>query len=124
MAAKRLYAPSIMIDSVEYKCKARSVSLEPGSDKINFCEYEWTFGAEIEIGYGDTESYTLLAALEDTVVDVVLKPADDAVADGNPAASFQIYMPPVPFMTTAGIGERMTFPMSVVTEAPPVVAVV
>jgi hypothetical protein len=119
MAGKRLYAPSILIDEVEYKCKARSVSLEPG-DHINFCEQEWTFTAEIELGYGVAESWNLLHALQDTIVDVVLKPEDSGVAATNPAAAFQIRMPSVPFMTGAARGERMTFSLEITTEAAPV----
>jgi hypothetical protein len=116
--SKRIYAPSILIDSVEYKCKARSVSLEPG-DYINFCEPEWTFNAEIEIGYGASDSWNLLEALEDTLVDVVLKPEDATVAAGNPSATFQVRFPPIPFMMSSGRGDRQTLSLSVVTEAVP-----
>lgn len=122
MSAKRLYAPSILIDSVEYKCKARTVSLEPG-DHINFCEQEWAFNAEIEIGYGASESWTLLEALQDTIVTVVLKPEDAAVAAGNPTATFSIRVPAIPFMTGASRGDRQTFNLEVMTEAAPVFAV-
>ena len=121
MGAKRLFSPSILIDAVEYQAKARSVSLEPGA-KINFGEYEYTFTAEIELGYGTGESHTTLAALEGTIVDVVLKPEDATVGAGNPSATFQIRVPAVPFITAAAIGDRMTVAMSVVTEAPPVTA--
>lgn len=121
MAAKRLYAPSILIDSVEYKCMARSVSLEPG-DWINFCEQEWTFAAEIEIGYGTSESWTLLEALQNSTASVVLKPEDAAAAIDNPSATFEIRVPAVAFMTDAARGERMTIPFEVVTESAPVFA--
>jgi len=122
MSAKRLYAPSILIDSVEYKCKVRSVSLEPG-EHINYCEQEWTFTAEIEIGYGVAESWTLLEALRDTIVDVVLKPEDATTAATNPSASFSIRMPAVPFITNASKNDRMTFSLEATTEAEPVFAV-
>lgn len=121
MAAKRVYAPSILINSVEYKCKARSVSLEPG-DWINFCEQDWTFAAEIELGYGSGESWTLLDALENTIVNVVLKPEDSTVTSTNPSASFQIRVPAIPFMTAVGRSERMIIPMEVLTESTPIFA--
>jgi hypothetical protein len=121
MAAPRIYEPSILIDSVEYKTKARSVLLEPG-DYINFGEPEWTFGAEIELGYGVAESHTLLQALENTLVDVVLKFADATVGATNPTATFQIRMPAIPFLTGASRGDRQTVSISVVTEAAPVIA--
>ena len=119
MAAKRLYSPSILINSIEYKCKARSVSLEP-SDWINFCEQEWTFSAEIEIGYGSGESWTLLQALANTLTSVTIKAEDSTVTATNPAAAFQIRVPSVPFVTAAARGERMIIPLEVVTEAAPV----
>ena len=122
MAGKRIYAPSILINSVEYKCKARSVTLEPGN-WINFCEQEWTFEAEIELGYDTTESWNLLNALEDTVTTVVLKPEDATVAATNPSASFSIRMPAVPFLTGSSRGDRQTFTLSQVTEAAPVFSV-
>ena len=121
MAGKRLYAPSILIDSVEYKCMARSVSLEPG-DWINFCEQEWTFTAEIELGYGTGESWTLLEALQNSTASVVLKPEDTTVSVANPSASFTVRIPAVPFMTDAARGERMTMPLEVLTESAPVFA--
>jgi hypothetical protein len=121
MAAKPLYSPSILIDSVEYKTKARSVSLEPG-DYINFGEPEWTFTAEVELGFGTDEAYTDLAALENTIVDVVLKPKDDTVGAGNPTATFQILMPPITFMAPVARGERMTHTITTTTLAAPVIA--
>ena len=121
MAAKRLYAPSILIDSVEYQCMARSVALEPG-DWINFCEQEWTFSAEIEIGYGSGESWTLLEANQNSVVNVVLKPENETVASTNPSASFSVRKPAVPFLTAVARGERMTIPLEAITESAPIFA--
>ena len=119
MAGKRLYSPSVLIDSVEYKCFARSVALEAG-DFINFCEQEWTFTAEIELGYGAAETWNLLNALSDTVVSVVLKPEDSTTTESNPAATFDIRMPAPSFMTDSERGERMTYDLEMLTEAEPV----
>lgn len=123
MAGKRLYAPSILIDGVEYKCKARTVSLEPG-DYINFCDQEWTFSAEMELTYGADETWNTLSALSNTTVTVVLKPDDAAAAPTNPSATFDIRMPSIPFMTAAQRAERMTFTLEAVTEDVPVTATV
>ncbi len=123
MSAKRLYKPSILLNAVEYQCKIRSVSLEPG-EHINYCEQEWTFSAEIELGYGAAESWTLLNALRDTIVPVVLKPEDAVVGATNPSATFQIRMPAVPFITSAPKNDRMTFTLESTTEAEPVFAVI
>lgn len=123
MAAKRIYQPSVLIDSVEYKCKARSVKLTPG-DWINYCEQEWTFEADIEIGYGVSESWTDLDALRNTIVSVVLKPEDAVIGAGNPEATFQITMPAIPFMDSSDRGERQVISLSVLTESEPVIAIV
>lgn len=119
--SKRIYAPSILINSIEYKCRARSVSLTPG-DYINFCEQEWMFSAEIELGYGTAESWNVLNALADTTVSVVVKPEDGTVAAGNPSATFQIRMPSIPFMTGDARGDRQVITVEAVTEAEPVFA--
>jgi hypothetical protein len=121
MAAPRIYEPSILINSVEYKTKARSVSLVPG-DYLNFGEPEWTFSCEIELGYGTGESHTDLAALENTLVDIVLKIVDASVAASNPSETFQIRMPPISFMTGGARGERQTIDLSAITEAVPALA--
>ena len=119
---KRIYSPSILIDGVEYKCKARSVTLEPNGTALNFCEDEFDFSAEIELGYGTGESWTLLSALAKTIVDVVLKPEDAAVGEGNPSATFQFRVPSIPFMSSATRGDRQTMTLSGPTEAEPVFA--
>ena len=121
MAGKRLYSPSILIDSVEYKCFARSVSLEP-SDYINFCEQEWTFSAELELGYGSAEVWNLLEANSDSVVSVVLKPEDATVSATNPSATFEIRMPSVAFMTSSSRGDRQVMTLEERTEGVPVFA--
>jgi len=119
MAGKRLYSPSITINSVEYKCFARSVSLEPG-DYINFCEQEWTFSAELELGYGAAETFNLLEALSDTITTIVLLPEDTTTAVTNPTATFSMRIPATAFMTDASRGDRMTMTLEGKTEAVPV----
>ena len=122
MAAKRIYSPSILINSVQYKCKARSVTLEPNGTALNFCEDEFDFSAEIELGYGTGESWTLLSALAKTIVDVVLKPEDADVAAANPSATFQFRVPSVSFMLSATRGDRQIMTLSGPTETEPVYA--
>lgn len=119
MAGKRLYSPSILVNSIEYKCRSRSVSLTPG-DFINFCENEWTFKAEIELAYGAAASWNVLNVLAQTIVPVVLKSEDAATAVTNPAATFQIRMPAIPFMPETARGDRMTISIEMFTEAIPV----
>ena len=123
MAGKRIYGPSITINSVEYKCFARSVSLEP-ADYINFCEQEWTFSADIELGYDTAETWNLLNAIADTVVTIVLLPEEGgAVSATNPSATFSMRMPSPAFMTSTTRGDRQVFTLTGRTEAAPVVAV-
>lgn len=121
MSAKRLYAPSILIDDVEYKCKAKSVSLVPG-DYVNFCEPEWTFSAVIELGYAVAGTWNTLSALENTEVEVVLKPEDATTASTNPAATFSIRVPPIPFLTGEDRGTRQSMTFEAVALDVPVFA--
>jgi hypothetical protein len=120
MANKRLYQPSILIDSVEYRAKAGSVKLEPG-DYHNFSEEEFTFEADIQLDYAVAGSWNLLYALAGTLVDVVLKPDSASVAVTNPTATFQIRMPSPTFMDGAR-GDRQSFALSAMTEEVPVFA--
>ena len=121
--AKRLYSPSILVNAVEYKCRARSVSLEPTGVDLNFCEEEYAFMAEIELGYGTAESWNVLNALSDTIVPVVLKPEDAVVSDTNPSATFSIRMPSIPFMPSTARGDRMVITIEAMTEAEPVTTI-
>ena len=121
MSGKRIYAPSILIDSVEYKCFAQSVSLTP-QDYSNFCEEDWEFSADIELGYGAAETWNLLDALDDTNVDIVLKPEDAAVAITNPTATFQIRMPAVAFLASTSRGDKQAITLTAMTLVAPVFA--
>lgn len=125
--------PSIMIDGQEYKCAARAASLIPEQKRINvetFCnpggerpaaKVAWTFDVTLLLSYGAAGTRTLLSAIQGQKKTVVLKPADAAVAVGNPSATFEIYIPPVPFMVGT-IGEAQEFQMTVMTVGAPVVA--
>jgi hypothetical protein len=120
MANKRLYQPSILMDSVEYRVKADSIKLEPG-DYINFSEEEWTLEVTILLDYAAAGSWNLLYALAGTLVDVVLKIDDASVAVTNPTATFQIRMPSPTFMDGAR-GDRQSFGLIAMTEEVPVFA--
>lgn len=119
MAGKRIYAPSILIDGVEFKCFARSVSLEAG-DYADFCTQDWTFTAELMLGYGAADTWNLLYANANTTVEIVLKPEDDTVGPTNPSATFDFRMPTVSFMTGSERGARQSFTLTGMTETEPV----
>lgn len=112
----RIRDVSLLINSVEYKCRARSLNLDP-LDGVVLCtddlDYELT--AEIEVTYGASGTWNLLNALNGTLTTFVVKPNDAAVAAGNPSASFSGYMPAIPFVR-ASPGEVGTFELVVQSE--------
>ena len=124
MAGKRIYGPSILINAVEYKCFANTVSLEPSGTYVTFCEQDWNFTASIQLGYSATDTWNLLNALADTVVTIVLLPEQGtAVSATNPSATFTMRMPSPAFMTSTTRGDYQVFDLTGRTESAPVTAV-
>jgi len=121
MTARKIVTPSISIGGTEFKCMSREVTLEPG-DAINFCEDQWTFSVEIELGFGAGSSYEALRAMALTEQTVIVKPSDAAVSIDNPSATFQALVPKIPFLSGATRGERMTFSLEMMSEGDPVIA--
>lgn len=97
----RIRNVSLSINGVEYKCRARSVELLP-IEGVTLCtddlDYELT--AELEITYNATTgSWNLLRALAGTSVEFIVSPLDGTISPTNPSATFDAYMPPIPFMS-------------------------
>ena len=107
---------SLLINAVEYKCRARQVDLEP-LEGVTLCtdnlDYELT--AEIEITYGATGTWNLLNARNGQLTTFVVKPLDGTVAPTNPSAAFSAYFPAIPFMS-ASAGEVGTMSLVVQSE--------
>lgn len=111
--------PSILIGSVELVCHGSHVALTPNpimADISTWCDPEgereaiasWTFSVELKQSYGTEGTWTDLNALKRTKVTVVVKPADATVSADNPSATFDMWMPSIPFID-AGIGESTSF---------------
>lgn len=124
--------PSIFIDGQEYKCAARAASLIPTPKMAStetFCNpggerpagVTWTFDVTLLLSYGTTGTEKLLRTIVGQKKVVVLKPKDAAVSASNPTATFDIYIPPIPFMTST-IGEAQEFTLTATTVGAPVFA--
>lgn len=123
MAGYRIINPKLTIDGDDFKCLSKTAELVPGQ-RINFCENEWTVTLEVELSYAaSTGSWNILNALRDTVVAIVVAPADSAAAATNPTATFNAKIPAIPLMMGAEYGARMTFSLELTSEAEPVFAV-
>lgn len=124
--------PSIFIDGQEYKCAARAASLIPTPKMAStetFCNpggerpagVTWTFDVTLLLSYGVTGTEKLLRTIVGQKKVVVLKPKDGATSPSNPSATFDIYIPPVPFLN-ASIGEAQEFTLTATTVGAPVFA--
>lgn len=123
MAGYRIIQPKLTIDGDDFKCLSKTAELVPG-ERINFCENEWTVTLEVELSYAATTgSWNLLNALRDTVVEIVIAPADAVAAATNPTATFDARIPPIPLMMGAEYGSRMTFSLELTSEGEPVFGV-
>jgi hypothetical protein len=115
----RIRKPSISIGGEEFKCMSREVSLEPG-DPETFCTYEWTCSVEVELSYGVDGSWNVLHGMQDTIQEIVISPSDAAAGvPTNPTATFDAWIPPIPFMSGAVKGEKQTFTLELRSEAEP-----
>lgn len=118
---------SLLINSVEYQCRARTCELNPLSN-VTLCtdNIEYELVAEIEVTYNATTgTWNLLRALADagTATTIVIKPSDTTVAATNPSATFSAVIPPVPFIAATTPGEKGTFTMTTQSEGGVVFAV-
>ncbi|WP_395153724.1 hypothetical protein [Ilumatobacter sp.] len=122
MAGYRIITPKISIDGTDIKAMSKTVSVVPGDD-LNFVEKEWTCSIDVELAYGVGLSHTVIAALRDTVVEVVIAPTNAVVGAGNPHCTFNARIPAIPFMMGAETGQRQTFTLDLVSEGEPVFTV-
>lgn len=115
---------SLLINAVEYKCRARQCDLNP-IEGVTLCtdDLDYELRATIEVTYGASGTWNQLDALNGTLVPFVIKPNDAAVAAGNPSASFSGWFPAIPFMNGAP-GEVGTFELVVQSEGGVTTAVV
>lgn len=121
MSRTRIIKPSVSIGGTEFKCLSRVVTLEPG-DPETYCSWEWSCSIDIELTYGTGGSYNVLSAWQDTTGTFVLSPSDASVGTGNPTATFEATIPPIPFMMGAEKGERQVFTLELMTDDEPVIA--
>ena len=119
MAGVRIITPKISIDGTDVKAMSKSVTVAPGDD-LNFVENEWTCSIDVELAYGAGLSHTVISALRDTVVEVIIAPVNGTVGAGNPFCTSDACIPAIPFMMGAVRGERQTFTLDLVSEGEPV----
>lgn len=127
-----LETPVITINSVDYVCAARSVSLIPSDMKADvktFCNpggerpssTTWTLDVEILLSFGavSTGTWNTLNAIRKTRVTCTVKYDDGATAITNPLATFDIYVPSIPFVN-GKIGDAMPITLTAVVIGEPV----
>lgn len=136
--------PTLTIAGIDFKCTARSAILNVEDDEVdisNFCNpkgtrpgaSDWTAEIELELTYGaaqvvlgttpDAGTWNTLHAMRKTRVEVVIAPGEGAVGVDNPTATFDAYIPSIPFMmgeVAATESQRFTLVLSPIGE--PVIA--
>lgn len=127
-----LESPVITINAVDYVCAARSVRLIPTDKKADistFCNpggerpssTTWVLDVELLLSYGavGTGSWNTLNAIRKTRVTCTVKYDDGATAVGNPLATFDIYVPTIPFVD-GKIGDSMPITLTATVIGEPV----
>ena len=130
-----LETPVITIDAVDYVCAARMVSLIPTDnmgDIKSFCNpagerpasTKWVLDVELLLSYGavGTGSWNTLNAIRKTKVTCTVKYSSGTTLITNPLATFDIYVPSIPFIK-GGIGESMPITLTAVVVGEPVFTV-
>jgi len=124
--------PVLTIDGVDYVCAARSASLIPTDMKADvktFCNpggerpssTTWTFDMEVLLSFGavNTGTWNTLNAIRKMRKTCTVKYDDAATAVGNPLATFDIYVPSIPFVN-GKIGDSMLVTLTAVVIGEPV----
>ena len=132
--------PKITINAVDYLCVAGSAMLEPEDSTVStqtYCDPQgerpgatkWTATVKISLNYDvladtDVGTWNTLHALRKTKQTFVLAPTDAVASDDNPVATFEAYVPSIPFMMSeVDASEAQTFDLEVVSVGDPVFAV-
>lgn len=114
--------PSVTIGGTDRICMFSRVALIPEqmmADTETFCDpggerpstVKWTLELEGKMSYDTDGSWNVLRALSGTKVAIVVKPADTTVAATNPSASFNAWIPAMPFVD-ATVGESAPFTLT------------
>lgn len=124
--------PSVSIGGTDYVCFFNSVSLIPNqmmADIETFCDaggerpgkVAWTFSGEVKQSFDTAGSWNVLRALAGTKVAFIVKPTDAAVAVTNPSATFNAWIPAIPFLDSAN-GEATTYTLECRVQGTPTFA--
>ena len=137
--------PSILIDGVEFQCIAHGVQILADDDEIDistFCNpkgtrpgaTDWTVNIMLRLNYGivataagvtaTAGTWNTLNAWRKLSKEVVIKPADAAVALGNPSFTFDAYIPTISALDSEVAGsEAQTIELVLSPIGDPVVSV-
>ncbi|MEL6894208.1 MAG: hypothetical protein AAFP84_21635 [Actinomycetota bacterium] len=138
--------PSVVIDGIEFKCTSRSAMLtgeDDVVDKSNYCDpkgtrpgaTDWQAEFELELSYGiaggsvdgnetDAGTWNTIHGWRKQRKTFVIRPSEaSAVADDNPAATFDAYVPTIDFMNSeVAATETQRFTLTVTPIGDPVFA--
>jgi hypothetical protein len=114
--------PFITIAATDRVCFFGRIALVPDqmmADTETFCDpggerpstIKWTLELEGKLSYDTDGAWNILRALQGTKVAFVVKPTDGATAVTNPSATFNAWVPAMPFMD-ANVGDSAPFTLT------------
>lgn len=124
--------------SIDLSCLARTVSLIPTQTTVDISSQcspgatapgttTWTFTAEFLNSFDATDAagdglWNQLQAIAGNLIEVTLTPADATVDSTNPSATFDMYMPEIPFLNVTTLGDKTLVPVTATTVGAPTFA--
>lgn len=111
--------PTITIDGISFTATSRSATLDVSDDEVDISNFanpkgarpgasDWTAEIELELTYGapetavtppdDAGTWNTIHAMRKVKKEIVIAPKDAAASVSNPTATFDAYIPTIPFM--------------------------
>lgn len=127
------HKPSVTIDSTDAICHFSQVTLVPTQEFVDIETYcnpggeapgkvSWMANLRVRMSYGTDSAWTFFSGKAGSKATFIVKPADGSTAIDNPAATFDAYIPALPFIPDHEIGQSATFDLECRVIGAPVIA--
>lgn len=125
--------PAITINSTDALCHFSQIAVLPQMEWADIETYcnpggqapgrtTWTCNLTVRMSYGTDSAWEFFSNLVGQKATFVVKPESGTTTIANPAATFDAYIPPLPFIPEHQIGQSATFTLECRVVGAPVVA--